>query len=275
MWGDSEFNSTFSSPGGGANAGKEIKKNLIKSVIPVTCQTVNLAKQVEGENSVFEYNHLRFHQVCIVGLIRNVIKRANDVTYLVDDMTSSEISVKLQSDEADDIEMEESKAEPQTHFIENQYVKVFGIIKSLQNQKIVQAFKIIPLKELNEITHHMLECMNASIYLYSKANGDTMDMTVNNHHQTGRDTSTANNYEYGGNNSATPTSTSGLAGLNLNLANLIKQSKTNEGVHIKDMYKQFSNFPATKIKEALEFLSTEGQIYTTIDDEHFKSTDAM
>jgi hypothetical protein len=111
--------------------------------------------------------------------------------------------------------MEESKAEPQTHFIENQYVKVFGIIKSLQNQKIVQAFKIIPLKELNEITHHMLECMNASIYLYSKANGDTMDMTVNNHHQTGRDTSTANNYEYGGNNSATPTSTSGLAGLNL------------------------------------------------------------
>lgn len=72
---------------------------MIKYIVPITCYIVNQCKGVEGENTVFEYNHLKFNQVCLVGLIRNVIKRANDVTYLIDDMTSRElVSVKLQAD---------------------------------------------------------------------------------------------------------------------------------------------------------------------------------
>lgn len=62
-------------------------------------------------------------------------------------------------------------------FIENQYVRVFGIIKSLQGQKIVQAFKILPVKDLNEITHHILDVMNSSIHYYAKANGEQFGET--------------------------------------------------------------------------------------------------
>ncbi len=65
--------------------------------------------------------------------------------------------------------------------MENQYVKVFGIIKSLQGEKILQAFRILPIKELNEVTHHMLECMSASIH-YSQAGAGDMnhDMHMGN-----------------------------------------------------------------------------------------------
>ena len=73
------------------------------------------------------------------------------------------------------METEEVKA-PQM-FIENQYVRVFGIIKSLQGQKIVQAFKILPVKDLNEITHHILDVMNSSIHYYAKANGEQFGET--------------------------------------------------------------------------------------------------
>lgn len=79
--------------------------------------------------------------------------------------------------EPDDIEMEESK--PVQTFIEGEYVRVYGIIKSLQGQKNVQAFKIFPLKDINEIANHMLECMNASICYFAKANGETLDGTLN------------------------------------------------------------------------------------------------
>ncbi|CAF0775509.1 unnamed protein product [Brachionus calyciflorus] len=262
MWNDNEFNSTFSSPN--ANAGKEIKKNLIKYIVPVTGQTINLCSQVEGESSIYEYNHLRFNQICIIGLIRNVIKRANDVTYLIDDMTTPEIHVKLQADEADDMETDEPK--PQlSQFMENQYVKVFGIIKSLQNQKIVQAFRILPIKELNEITHHILDCMNASIYYVSKGSCDNLDMHMGNPIR-------ESNTGFGDNAGL---STSGLNGLYSNISNLIKQSKNSEGVHIRDICAHYKNYPESKIREALEFLSTEGHVYSTIDDEHFKSTDAM
>ena len=78
------------------------------------------------------------------------------------------------------MESEEPKAS-HVQFIENQYVKVYGIIKSLQGQKNLQAFRILPVKELNEITHHMLECINASIHYSNKAGGGdiTMDMAGN------------------------------------------------------------------------------------------------
>ncbi len=67
--------------------------------MPVNAHIIGNCTQVEGENSVFEFNALRFHQVCFIGVIRSVIKKANDTTYMVDDMTSdSEVNVKLQLD---------------------------------------------------------------------------------------------------------------------------------------------------------------------------------
>lgn len=126
-------------------------------------------------------------------------------------MTSGEINVKLQSDDENDMETEDPR--PQTsQFIENQYVKVFGIIKSLQNQKVVQAFRMLPIKELNEITHHLLECMSASIYYTSKANGEGLDMQIGNPLKN----SNLNGTSYG-DNGGSSLSTGGLSGIFLNV----------------------------------------------------------
>lgn len=261
MWNDNEFNSTFSSPGGGGDKdGKEIKKNLIKHIVPVTAETVNECNQVEGETSLFHYKHLNFHQICLVGIIRNVIKRANDITYLIDDMTSKEVNVKLQSDDSDDSEQEEQRP-AHAQFMENQYVRVYGVVKQLQGQKLVQAFRILPIKELNEVTHHILECMNASIYYSSKASGEPMEMPT---------TSRAANPLRNANLSSAGSKDS----LNDQISDLIKQCKSSEGLHIREVCTYFKSYSEAKIKEALEFLSSEGHIYTTIDDEHYKSTDS-
>ncbi len=44
-------------------------------------------------------------------------------------------------------------------------------------------------------------------------------------------------------------------------------------MHISDICDYLKSFSENKIKEALEFLSNEGHIYSTVDDEHFKSSD--
>lgn len=36
----------------------------------------------------------------------------------------------------------------------------------------------MPVKDLNEITHHILDCMNSSIHYYSKANGESTDISM-------------------------------------------------------------------------------------------------
>lgn len=112
------------------------------------------------------------NKIYIIGMIRSVVKRSNDTTYYVDDMTSAPIQVKLQADENEDLEQgmgQDENLQAQTQFIENSYIKVFGIIKSLQGNKYIQAFKIVPIKELNEITVHILECINSSITHANKA----------------------------------------------------------------------------------------------------------
>ena len=78
---------------------------------------------------------------------------------------------------------------------------------------------------------------------------------------------------------------------------MIKSSKSSgEGLHIKEICSYFKHVPESKIKytknlyslkiihyklfffslkrEILEFLSNEGHIYSTIDDEHYQTTES-
>lgn len=255
MWNDNEFNSTFSSPGGKS---KEMKKNMIRHIVPVTGYIINACEQVAGENSIFEFKEMTFHQIYFIGIIRSIVKRANDITYMIDDMTSTDINVKLQSDEDDDdmekVEQNDSEGAANP-FMENQYVKVFGTIKSLQGQKNVHAFRIMHVRDLNAVTHHILECINSSIHYIAKANGDHLgDMTSNS-------------------NPLKNVNSSGDGDLNKQIEEFIKQCRSNEGMHIKDVCKYFKDIPEYRITAALEFLSTEGHVYSTIDEDHFKSTE--
>jgi replication factor A2 len=260
MWNDNnEFASTFSSPN--ANA-KETKKLVPKHVVPVTGQQILECTNVENESTIFECGSVKFSQVCFMGIIRNVIKRANDTTYLINDMTSSDINVKQQADEEDN--EEGGGGEPrkeQQQYIENQYVRVNGIVKSLQNEKIVQAFGIRPVANLNELTNHMLEVINTSIHY---ATGGSQGADNNGANSLGGAKSGGGNGDSNG----------GLTGIQHEVSAFIKQSKSSEGAHVNELFEQFTKYPQNKIKEALEFLSNEGHIYTSIDDEHFKSTDS-
>ena len=44
----------------------------------------------------------------------------------------------------------------------------------------MQAFRILPVKDLNEVTHHILECMDASIHYATKVDGEASGTTVDN-----------------------------------------------------------------------------------------------
>ena len=83
----------------------------------------------------------------------------------------------------------------------------------------------------------------------------------------------------------------------------MRQSRSSEGVHVREMRATFPELTEDKLRyihrnqmnayfvsqiiinvflcsfksdrEVLDFLSTEGHIYSTIDDEHYKTTDSM
>ncbi|XP_042649617.1 replication protein A 32 kDa subunit isoform X2 [Tyto alba] len=66
----------------------------------------------------------------------------------------------------------------------------------------------------------------------------------------------------------------GLTAHQSQVLNLIKNCPVPEGMSLQELKLQLHNMSMSTIKQAVEFLSSEGHIYSTVDDDHYKSTDA-
>ncbi|XP_072465647.1 replication protein A 32 kDa subunit isoform X2 [Notamacropus eugenii] len=66
----------------------------------------------------------------------------------------------------------------------------------------------------------------------------------------------------------------GLTATQNQVLNLIKACPRPEGMNFQDLKSQLHNLNVSVIKQVVDFLSNEGHIYSTVDDDHFKSTDA-
>eukprot|EP00911_Craspedida_sp_UC1_P001284 UC1_evm1s965 len=70
---------------------------------------------------------------------------------------------------------------------------------------------------------------------------------------------------------------SGAGGMNAEqtaVMTAIHQFQTEVGVRVESIVDQLPNLGEAKIRQTIDFLSAEGHIYSTIDDEHFRTTDA-
>ena len=76
---------------------------------------------------------------------------------------------------------------------------------------------------------------------------------------------------FGGNNFI---QANGLTVAQNQVLNLIKSCPRPEGLNFQDLNNQLQNMSVASIKLAVDFLSNEEHIYSTVDDDHFKSTDA-
>ncbi|XP_059858373.1 replication protein A 32 kDa subunit isoform X2 [Delphinus delphis] len=133
------------------------------------------------------------------------------------------------------------------------------------NKKSLVAFKIMPLEDMNEFTTHILEVVNAHMMLSKSSSQPSAGRAPVSNPGMGE----AGNF---GGNSFMPTN--GLTVAQNQVLNLIKACPRPEGLNFQDLKNQLQHMTVPSIKQAVDFLSNEGHIYSTVDDDHFKSTDA-
>uniref|UniRef100_A0A2D4K6G2 Replication protein A C-terminal domain-containing protein n=1 Tax=Micrurus paraensis TaxID=1970185 RepID=A0A2D4K6G2_9SAUR len=121
-------------------------------------------------------------------------------------------------------------------------------------------------EDMNEFTTHLLEVVNAHMIL-KKSNAPQSSKMPQPFGVF--ETSSMSN---AGGNDTIPMH--GLTQHQTQVLNLIKSCMTTEGISLHDLKTQLHNINLPTLKKAVEFLSSEGHIYSTIDDDHFKSTDA-
>ncbi|XP_068614699.1 replication protein A 32 kDa subunit [Brachionichthys hirsutus] len=251
------------SPGGFASPSLsqgEKKRARATQIIPCTVSQLMSASQVD---EAFKVADVEVAQVTIVGVIRSRDKSMTNIQYKVDDMTAAPMDVKQWLD-TEDPSMDSSILPPGT------YVKVSGNMRSFQNLRSVVAFSLRPLEDMNEITSHMLEVVQAHMVLGKPQSGPSAGAATNTNVTMSKQGSDSAGGSYA---RANDFSNNGLSANQIQVLRLIKSCSYRQGISIQELVQKLSGLSLPVIKQAVEFLSNEGHIFSTIDEDHYKSTD--
>ncbi|XP_030074880.1 replication protein A 32 kDa subunit [Microcaecilia unicolor] len=253
------------SPGGfgspAATQGGDKSRSRSQQIVPCTVSQLLSASQT-GE--VFAVGEVELSQVVVIGIIRHTEKAPTNILYKLDDMTAAPMDVRqwVDTDEAGN----ENVVVPP-----GSYVKVVGHLRSFQNKRSLVAFKVMPLEDMNEFISHMLEVVHCHMTLSMaqgtfSAGGGASLASIPARSGTGEVGS--------GYSGSSDTQMNGLTPHQSQVLNLIRSYRGNEGMSFDELKKRLHGLNITAIKQAVEFLSNEGHIYSTVDEDHFKSTDA-
>jgi len=255
MWNNQDF-----SQGGGFGTpqGDDKKKGVKRSnnIVPVTTAQILTAKH---DDEVFISGNVELSQVTFVGLIASLNETATRIDYLIDDMTGPPLEVKQfnhnDADENDQAQNGVSLALPV-----NTYVRVNGLIRAFGGKRSVNAHKITPVTDMNEMSCHIVDV------IYANASNSKQHQAAAVPAHGGADKRGAVSMETGG-------QIAGLSPLQSQVQIIIRSDQSEGGCSIDDICQQLRSVAPKAIRDAIEFLSSEGHIYSTIDEEHYQATD--
>merc|ERR1712135_132408 len=200
-------------------------------------------------------------QVEVFGMITDVSENSTAVTYMLNDLTGEDMQVKHWLEEADD----EAESRASQILKRGQYVRVCGNVRDLAGTRGLIGFRIFPINDMNEFSCHALEVIHSQMlhkYMKSGAGGSiaangAMDTSVN-----------------GAGPSNGPAPVPGLQTLQHRVLQAIQMDRTESGPHVKQVMRSIGSTDEQAVRNAIDFLSNEGHIYSTTDDDHHKATDS-
>lgn len=251
------MNNTVSSPSVSGGSGGENKGKRKQNVVPVQISEILTAPE-EG----FTIEGSEVGMVVICGKVINCEKATTKTSYRIQD-DSGEIDV-IQW-------LEEGTNQPE--YSEGSPVKVVGSIRSQgQDKKHIMAFKIGGVSNQAEYDAHMLEVV------YSHLKLKQLQQTING--QIGMSTDMSQSMMGGGlgvqgGGAYVSSSNQSFGNKNYDMVYaLIRQSMDEAGIDRDTIFNQAKkSMSKTEMDNSLDFLSSEGHIYSTIDEDHFKTTD--
>ncbi|KAJ8722045.1 hypothetical protein PYW08_004447 [Mythimna loreyi] len=203
--------------------------------------------------------------VFIVARIRNIRMQSTKITYTIQDITGRMRAVLWLDQEAAD---EDDKATPKVQV--NDYIQIFGTVKTNKGKKVLMTFKIIPITDVNAITFHYLHCIQNRL----KMEADSKKEKVENTNTNGFTGGLPANSMVGVTESNA--SVNGLNPRQMMVFNLIRASTLEQGISKEDMYGTLKDrMSHVEFENILEWMCGEGHIYSTIDEEHYRATDAF
>ncbi|XP_055081338.1 replication protein A 32 kDa subunit-like isoform X2 [Periophthalmus magnuspinnatus] len=214
------------------------------------CTVSQLLSASLDHSGAFAIGDLELNQVSLVGIVRKSSPCSTYNQYSVDDMTGPPLTVRqwVNADDASD----------QLELQPGVYVKVHGSLRVFQGKKSLLAMNIHCLKDLNEITSHMLEVVYAHKQLFGKGCDVNMNaLPVSDAPQTSSEEYMAR----------------GMSTIQGQVLHVISQhSVKQDGISFQDLTTLLDYIGIQEIRKSLAFLINEGRVFSSMDENHFKST---
>ncbi|EDW63363.1 replication protein A 32 kDa subunit [Drosophila virilis] len=235
-----DFNATQTATAGATkeSSGEGIISLLVKQILD----------SPEGNFKMFD---VTYALVCAVGIVRNIETSSTKITYSLEDH-SGRIDAHYWLEEGDAIKSPDVMI--------NNYVKIYGSVRSQAGQKVLMVFKLINVLDPNEVCTHILEALHSRY-------------KAEEYHVKG-DTSAAASNTLMTNVTATQSNAivAGLDSKQLAVFQAIKSNCSEEGIHRRELNAKFSHISQAEMNNILDFMISEGHIYSSIDADHFICT---
>lgn len=261
------FNGDNSFGGGSPQVAKKSDQKRAQTIMPVTARQV-LSCPEDG----LKIGDVDVYLVALLGIVRAVETTSVKITYTLEDNTGCIDGVHWIDGQDDNGQT----AQPQV--VENTYCRLSGTIRSQGDKRYIMAFNIREIESLNELTTHFLEVALFSKKALMASKGGVMDVDGNVGNGYGMDNNMGNNLSNSLMTASVSHSTAslGLPDIQAKVLRAIQQCTAENGVHCEDLVEQLRGTSTkSQIISAVEALCGEGHIYTTIDDNHYRTTDGM
>ncbi|CAN6448163.1 unnamed protein product [Victoria cruziana] len=243
------------------------KKRGNGGVIPLTVKQISQAVQnLSDDNSNIVVDGCEVNNVTLVGMVLNKLEKVTDVQFVLDDGTGRIDVTRWVNDAWESNEMA---------LVENGcYVRVHGHLKTFQGKRLINSFCVRPITDFDEITFHYVDCIAVHVDNVKRQSGGAQTQP----------SSTPSAFQNGSmghqpvtNQFSARASTIGSGSdqdINTRVQKIFEEPASlaiEQGLHVDEVVRRLG-LPKKRVLEAIDFLASEGFIYSTIDDDHYKST---
>ncbi|CAI5728206.1 unnamed protein product [Peronospora destructor] len=247
---------------------------LVQSILPVSIKQLQTLGTTSMDDDALRLDGQEVSTVRLVGLLTNLTPHSTSLRFQLDDGSGSfECHYFITGDESDISEGEMSRLR------EGSYVRVVGKFRTFQGKASLSCFNVTMVEDMNELTYHLLEVIYVHCYnTKGSLNNGKVDVKMTSFNTptkapSGEQWNQPNTGGFGAGNMDYGLIDSNFTTEQKAILDVLSTCTSDHGLKIDQIYADLrGQMTEVQLHSALNYLTSEGHVYSTIDENHFKRT---
>ncbi|POM64269.1 Replication protein A 32 kDa subunit [Phytophthora palmivora] len=261
----------MSSQPSGSQSTPTKRSGAAQSILPVSIKQL---QTVNADDDTLRLDGQEVSTVRLIGLLTNLTPHSTSLRFQLDDGSGAfDCQYFVTADDADASEGEMNRLR------EGSYVRVVGKLRTFQGKASLSCFNVTPVEDMNELTHHLLEVIYVHCYnTKGPLNNGKADVTMTSFNTPTKAAPGGNQWNQPSAGGFGGSMDYGMMDSNFSpeqkaILDVLGTCTSDRGLKIDQIFADLrGQMTEPQLRSALNYLTSEGHVYSTIDEDHFKRT---